>query len=204
MKEDIMVVYPFGETDAGFQTPDNFEKDIDEFYERGYRCFHFDHFHELEGANANDTNQKLAEVWAKKFQDICKTKYKDIWMYVYAQPNGAAAAKSLLRRSDISGSKVITQKCEYFISLNREVTVNKDTKQVEVNQENRNVTFWLDKSRTTSKQHIGTHLYFGKDGNYYEDQETAGEVPGYQSNDLTMTDVQDAFGIGGEDDFADF
>ena len=168
MKQDVIVIYPFGQDDAKYQTPENFEKDLDEFYDKGYRVFHFDHLHELEGANNNDTNQGLVEKWAKTFQNISKNpKYHDIWLFVFAQPNGAAAAKKVIRRTDIAGSKSITQKCEFFFSLNREVVINKDTDMVEIDVENRDVIWYLDKNRITSSQHIGCKLFFSKNGNFY-------------------------------------
>lgn len=203
MREDSFVVYPFGETDAAYQTPENFEKDVDEFYKKGYRIFHFDHFHELEGATSTDTNPRLAERWSKMFQNLCKTKYKDIWLFVYAQPNGAAARKSLLRRDDISGSKVITQKCEVFISLNREITINKETKEVEVNAENRNITLWLDKNRISNRQYVGAQLYFGEDGNFYDSDYQAKQGRMITPTQNLETDVTEAFGL--EDNaFSDF
>jgi hypothetical protein len=170
MKKNIIAVYPFGESDQSYQTPENFKKDIQKFYELGYRVFHFDHLHELDGANTNDTNQRVIEVWGKVFQDVCK-QYEDIWLFVYAQPNGAAASKSLIKRTDVAGSKSITQKCEFFLSLNRVTNEDKDTGEVKVEEENREVILYLDKSRKSSKQHIGCKLYFGEDGNYYENKD---------------------------------
>ena len=41
MHKDAIIVYPFGLDDTAYQTPDNFEKDFIDFYNKGYRVFHF-------------------------------------------------------------------------------------------------------------------------------------------------------------------
>jgi len=165
MREDVIIVYPFGQEDTAYQTPANFEKDLEEFYAKGYRVFHFDHLHELEGSNVNDTNQKITEEWGKVFQRICK-KHPDIWLFVFAQPNGAAATKSIIKRTDILGSKSITQKCEMFISLNRVLKTNSDTGDLVIDADNREVIFWVDKNRITSNLYIGAKIYLSRTGNF--------------------------------------
>lgn len=164
LKKDVLVVDVFNVDDSKKQTPQEFTRLIEYYYLFGYRVFHFDHLHELDGANDNNRNQGVTELWAKTFQTLCKT-YKDIWLFVYAQPNGAAANKSILKRTDIAGSKAITQKCEFFLSLNRSIKRD-DNGEVVIDSENREVILWLDKSRVTSANHIGFKLYFSLTGNY--------------------------------------
>lgn len=165
LRQDVIIVDTFHSDDGKMQTVKNFEKLINEYYELGYRCFHFDHLHELEGANVNQTNQKVTEDWAKAFQNIIKEK-TDIWLFIYAQPNGAAAEKKILRRTDISGSKAITQKCDYFLSLNRIIELDESGLTI-TNSNDRQVILYIDKSRYTEKVHIGFKLFFSETANFF-------------------------------------
>lgn len=164
LKQDVLVVDMFHSDNTKLQNPVEFRRLLEVYYLLGFRVFHFDHLHELEGANDNNRNQAVTEQWAKTFQQVCK-EYKDIWLFVYAQPNGAAANKSVLKRTDIAGSKAITQKCEFFLSLNRSIKKD-DNGEVIIDSENRDVILWLDKSRVTSANHMGFKLYFSLTGNY--------------------------------------
>lgn len=165
LRQDIIVVDTFFSDDGKNQTIKNFENLIEEYYTLGYRCFHFDHLHELEGANVNQTNQKVTEDWAKAFQKIIKDK-TDMWLFIYAQPNGAAAEKKILRRTDISGSKAITQKCDYFLSLNRVIELDENGLTI-TNSNDRQIILYIDKSRYTEKVHIGFKLFFAETANFY-------------------------------------
>lgn len=167
MRRNILVVDDFYSEDTKHQTPDNFQKWIVEYYKLGYRVFHFDHLHELAGANDNAANQKVTEKWAKTFQGICKD-YPDIWLFIYAQPNGAAANKKVLRRTDIAGSKAITQKCDYVMSLNRNFELDDTTGVAVMNSDDRLVMLYLDKTRHTESAHIVFKLYFSTTGNYFQ------------------------------------
>lgn len=171
LAQDSILVDEFYADDAKKQTPENFEMWVDEYYKLGYRSFHFDHLHELFGANDNKSNQTITEKWANKFQQICK-KHDDIWLFIYAQPNGAAADKKILRRTDISGSKAITQKCDYFLSLNRNIEVDDKTGIQIIDNEERKIIVFLDKTRYTEKSHIGFRVYFAETGNFYSVAET--------------------------------
>lgn len=166
MGKDVIVIDEFCAEDTKHQTPDNFRAWIDKYYQLGYHIFHFDHLHELEGANDNAKNQGVTELWAKTFQKICKD-YPDIWLFIYAQPNGAAANKMLLRRTDIAGSKAITQKCDYVLSLNRPVEVDEKLGVVIVDDNDRNILIWLDKTRYTENSHIGFRVHFSETGNFF-------------------------------------
>ena len=77
LHQDAIVVDTFYADDGKYQTTTEFEKLFKEYYSLGYRCFHFDHLHELAGANVNQTNQKVTEDWAKAFQQIVKD-YPDV------------------------------------------------------------------------------------------------------------------------------
>jgi predicted NACHT family NTPase len=166
MSQDVIVVDDFYAEEAEKQTPENFEVWIRTYYQLGYRIFHFDHLHELLGSNDNAKNQKVTETWAKCFQNLCK-KYTDIWLMIYAQPNGASANKKILRRTDISGSKAITMKCDYFLSLNRNIDIDEKTGVVLVDENERNIILYLDKTRYTEKTHIGFRIHFSETGNFY-------------------------------------
>ena len=99
------------------------------------------------------------ENWSAVFKKI-NDDFPDIWLFIYAQPNGNASKKDVLKRVDIAGSKSITQRCEYFVSLNRE-------KVRETNEdEDRSIFVYLDKGRTQTRSHIGTWIYFDVTGNF--------------------------------------
>lgn len=166
LSSDAIVVDDFYTEDTKFQTPDTFKDWITSYYKIGYRVFHFDHLHELAGANDNASNQGVTDSWAKTFQKICKD-LPDIWLIIYAQPNGAAGNKKVLRRTDISGSKAITQKCDYCMSLNRAIEIDEKTGLVVVNDSERNIILYLDKTRYTENVHIAFRLYFSKTGNFH-------------------------------------
>lgn len=169
MREGAMLVYPFGQDDAAYQTPENFIADVADFYSKGYRVFLFDHLHELDGSNDNNRNQKVIERWGKAFQTLCKN-YPDIWLFIFAQPNGAAAGKAVLTRTDVAGSKSITQKCEVFISLNRKLlAVGKEVQQAEINQQDRSILLWIDKNRLSSQQRVGKFIHLSPTGNFTQD-----------------------------------
>lgn len=165
LKEDAIVVNTFYAEEGAKQKPEYFEAWIDKYYEIGYRIFHFDHLHELEGANDNRTNQGVVERWATTFRNICK-KYPDIWMMIYAQPNGMAIKKKILTKSDISGSKAIVQKCDYFLSLNREMWESEDGV-MRIDEDSRVVFLHLDKTRYTEKSYITFRLFFSLTGNFH-------------------------------------
>jgi len=173
MGKDVVVVNTFSDSEKK-QTTDYFSAWIDKYYEIGYRIFHFDHLHELEGANDIAQNQGVTEKWGKLFEEICK-KYPDIWLFIYAQPNGNAAKSRILRRTDISGSKAITQKCDYYLSLNRNIAVDEKTGLVLIDENERVVILYLDKTRYTERQHIGFKIYFSPTGNFYDYTEGVNE-----------------------------
>ncbi len=165
LKNDDIVIDEFYSEDTKLQTPQNFKKKIDEYYKLGYRCFHLDHFHELEGTTVNDRNQKQVETWGLLFQQICK-EYQDIWLFIYAQPNSGSATKSILRRTDMLGAKALTYKCDYFLSLNRNMEVKDDM--LKIDEQDRVIVLWVDKSRYTEKSHLGWKLEFSQTGNFYK------------------------------------
>lgn len=170
LKKDMIRVDEFGGSDTSGITVENLKKKIEEYYSEGFRVFHFDHMHELDGANDNVRNQAVTEKWAKSFQGICK-EHPDIWLFVYVQPNGKSAKSDIIFREDVAGSKAVTQKCEYFISLNR---AQKDSKDVEVGEdemESREVIIYIDKNRITSAQHIGFKVYFSYTGNFVQEND---------------------------------
>jgi hypothetical protein len=154
-----------GGSDTSVVKPEIFKKKIIEYYKQGYRIFHFDHLHELEGANVNNKNQEVVETWAKVFQGLCKD-LPDIWLFVFAQPNGQAHMKKILTKNDVAGSKSIAQKCEFFYSLNRIVELDTETNSVKVVNDNREVVMFLDKNRITSAQYVAFNLYFSHTGNF--------------------------------------
>lgn len=190
MRKDVVVISVFGQEDQAYQTPENFEKDFEEFYHQGYRAFCFDHLHELMGSNNNDTNQGVTEKWSKTFQAICK-RHEDVWLFIYAQPNGNAAQKKVIRREDIAGSKAITQKADCVISLNRTIEIDQETKQIKIDSDNREVIFWIDKNRHGTADKIGAKLYFSKTGNFVDrsDEYTTHSQLIRQSNPTPVPDA---------------
>lgn len=164
MQDDAIAIYEFGRNNPEYITPDNFENDVKFFYDKGFRIFMFDHLHEIPGANVNDTNQKVTEDWGKRFEEI-KKNYPDIWLIIFAQPNGEAIKKKILGRGDMSGSKSISHKCDYFLSINRKIKKNEEGDMV-FDAENRDVLLYLDKGRDITRSYFGEELYFETTGNY--------------------------------------
>jgi len=163
----VLLVDEFGGSDTSVVNPENFKKLFIKYYEEGYRIFHFDHLHELEGANVNNKNQEVVETWAKLFQGLSKD-YEDTWLFIYAQPNGSAANKKIIKRDDVAGSKSITQKCEFFLSLNRDVQIDEETGVVSVKNDTRDVFVFLGKNRITSVSGVIFQLYFSLTGNFVD------------------------------------
>lgn len=171
IQTDMFRVDEFGGSDTSKQKPEVFRKKLEEYYKQGFRIFHFDHLHELEGANDNLKNQGVTELWAKTFQSICKD-FSDIWLFVFAQPNANASKKRFIEKIDISGSKAITQKCEFFYSLNRKTEIDVESGMPVVVNDDRNVFLFLDKNRITSVQYRAFSLYFSLTGNFLGQSQT--------------------------------
>lgn len=163
ISKDVIIIDEFYSSDTSKQTPKAFRTWIDEYYKMGFRVFQMDHFHELSGASTNETNQKVVETWGLTFQQICK-KYPDIWLIIYAQPNSSKS--KLIKRSNLLGSKALTYKCDYFLSLNK--TVDEDEIDMENNiiDGNNDIVFWIDKTRHTEKTKIGLLIEFSETGNF--------------------------------------
>jgi len=161
MKKDVIVIDNFYQEDTKLRTPEKFLQLFDQYYFLGYRIFHFDHLHELEGMNTNDKNQLLSEKWSAVFKKI-NDEYKNVWLFIYAQPNGEASKKDIIKRTDIAGSKSITQRCEFFLSLNRKQKQDFE----ELYEEERDVFVYLDKGRTESKTHVGEWIRLDETGNF--------------------------------------
>jgi len=161
--KDIIIVDEFYSGDTKRQTPQEFRLWIEEYYKIGYRVFQLDHFHELGGASTNETNQGVVEKWGLMFQQICKD-YKDIWLIIYAQPNSTKAR--FLKRSSLLGSKALTYKCDYFLSLNK--NVDEDELDVDKNiiDGNNDIVLFIDKTRYTEKTKIGLLIEFSETGNF--------------------------------------
>lgn len=155
LSQDVLIVDDFHSSNQKLQTPRELERKIREYYSLGYKVFHFDHLHEVYGANNNDSNQKVMEDWGKMFQQLSKS-LKDIWLFVYVQPNGKGYEKNLLKRADISGSKSVVQKCDFFLSLNRDQEV----------EGSRTIFLHIDKNRYSDVNHVTFQLYFAPTGNY--------------------------------------
>jgi hypothetical protein len=168
--QKMMVVDEFYSQDTKHQTPENFKKLFEKYYQMGYRIFHFDHFHQMEGMNDNNKNQGVAEKWGQLFQSIAK-EYPDAWLFIFAQPRGSAYKERMLRMEDISGSKSIIQKCEFFISLNKIVKVDKDAEILKIENDTRVIEMFLEKNRITSHSNKVFNLYNLETGNFitYDD-----------------------------------
>ena len=165
VNDKAIFIDEFGGSDTSAVKPENFKKLFLKYYEQGFRIFHFDHLHELDGANVNDKNQQVTETWSKMFQGLAKD-YADVWLFVYAQPNGSASSKKIIKREDVAGSKSITQKCEFFLSLNREVVIDEKTGLVDVKNDTRDVFIFLGKNRITSVSGVVFPAYFSFTGNF--------------------------------------
>lgn len=163
--EKMMIVDEFYSSDTKHQTPENFKKLFEKYYALGYRIFHFDHFHQLEGMNDNNKNQGVAEKWGQLFQSISK-QYQDAWLFVFAQPKGGAYRERLLRMEDISGSKSVIQKCEFFISLSKKTKIDENADVLKIENDTRAVDMFLEKNRLTSHSNKVFNLYNLETGNF--------------------------------------
>lgn len=162
--QDPIIVDTFFENDTKKRTPQNFEAMVDEYYTYGYRVFHFDHLHELDGTTDNNTNQKVTGEWGNTFQKISK-KYDDIWLFIFAQPNSEASKKKIIKRTDILGSKSITYKADYIMSINKGFDVD-DWGIPMAGEDPRGIMLYLDKTRYTDPAHIGFKLMLDETGNF--------------------------------------
>jgi hypothetical protein len=167
LKQGMFTVDPLGMTEQKFQTPENFKQHIERYYAEGKRIFFFDHLHEVTGMNINDTNQAVSEQWANYCKTICQ-QHPDIWLFIFAQPNGAAAEKILIRREDIAGSKAITHKIDYFLSLNKKQQKVKDIEEHIDKNGDREIVLWIDKNRNTEEVNVGFRLFHSLTGNFVE------------------------------------
>lgn len=163
LTDDMFVTETFYDDNQAKQTPENFEALFKEYYALGYRAFHFDHLHELAGATGTG-NFDVTEAWASIFQKISKT-HPDAWLFIYVQPNSQSAKKKYLKKTDMLGSKAITFKCDYFLSLNRLESKQEDGV-IQLEDDNREVGLYIDKTRYTEKVHIAFKLIFEHTGNF--------------------------------------
>jgi len=170
VQEKIMIVDEFGGSDTKLQTPENFKILFEKYYQMGYRIFHFDHFHQLAGTNVNDKNQEATEKWGYLFQGLAK-EYPDTWLFIFAQPKGSVYKSRVLSMEDISGSKSIIQKCEIFLSLNKNVKIDETSDNLKIENDTRVVDLYMDKNRLTSHPRTMFNLYNLNTGNFclYED-----------------------------------
>lgn len=166
LKNDMIIVDTFFEERLEMRTPQNFERMVDEYYKYGYRIFHFDHLHEIEGATDNYKSQEVTGKWGAVFQRISK-KYDDIWLFIFAQPNAEASKKRILRRTDILGSKSITYKADYILSINKGYEVD-EWGIPDDEEETEKRVLYLDKTRYTDQPDISFPLKLNSTGNFVE------------------------------------
>lgn len=162
MGRDAIVVNEFYGEDTSKRTPENFKNWVDTYYLLGFRVFLMDHFHELGGASSNDTNQGVVEKWGSVFQQLCK-KYPDIWLFIFAQPSSKDFDKKILNRNSLRGSKAIIDKCDYVMSLNKNIEV---TETEVIVKEDNIVLLYLDKTRYTQTSNIAWRMTFHPTGNF--------------------------------------
>lgn len=178
MEKDIVVVDEFYPQDTKNRTPENFNLWVDEYYKLGYRIFLMDHFHELQGASVNETNQKTVEKWGLTFQKICK-KYEDIWLIIFAQPNSRDWKKGVLDRNSIRGSKALVDKTDYVLSINNKMQLEGRKKDMDFDYDpidEKKIYLYLDKTRYTEKPGVTFHLYFHETGNFNSKQDMVREL----------------------------
>ena len=163
LTRDTIIIDEFYSDNTKKQTPEAFKEWVGEYYRIGYRVFQMDHFHELGGASTNETNQKVVEKWGLTFQQICK-EYPDIWLIIYAQPNSTKT--KMIKRNSLLGSKALTYKCDYFLSLNKTVDEDDLDMNNHVIDGNNDIVIWIDKTRHTEKTKTGMLISFSETGNF--------------------------------------
>jgi hypothetical protein len=181
VKEKVIIVDEFGVDNLKLQTPENFKISFENYYQKGYRIFHFDHFHQLSGSNVNDKNQEVAEKWGLMFQSLSK-QYSDTWLFIFAQPRGEAFEKKILKMEHISGSKSIVQKCEMFISLNKQILVDEGSEVLQIKNDTRMIDMYLGKNRLSSENDTIFNLYNLPTGNFV----SLNDYKSFSSYDLFM------------------
>lgn len=147
-----------------------FQKRVDEYYQSGYRVFLLDHVLELDGSVSMNSNVEVSDEWSTVFANVCK-KYPDIWLFIFTQPAGAAVRKSVLRQDDLYGSKIYAKRADVIMSLNRRIAKTEDNDEWANVDMDRNVYVWIDKSRISSNQLVGSIIYFAPDGNFYDNED---------------------------------
>lgn len=169
LKKDLIIVDTFFSDDPVKQTPEVFYALTEAYYKQGYRIFHFDHLQELSGSIAMDSNLKVSADWSKAFQELTK-KYKDMWLFVFAQPNASAQKNDgYIKRVDMYGSKAITFKADVFLSINVvNSSLNKTTNSKDDEDIGKHLMLWLDKNRHGSISYADMPIYLSPTGNFYE------------------------------------
>lgn len=166
LREDAIVVDEFFPEESEKRNEQELERAVKYYYQKGYRVFILDHFHELPNTEDNEKIQKTAKTWAHAIRGIVN-EYKDIWFFLFAQPHGAAEKKQLLTRGDFKGAKNITDMCQIFMSLNRKQAKDEDTGTMVVDDSSRLVLLRVDKSRRTSVSYKNYKLVFSETGNFH-------------------------------------
>jgi len=164
LSKDVIIVDEFYAQETNFRTPETFSLWVDKYYQQGYRVFLMDHFHELSGASVNEGNQKTVEKWGQMFQKLCK-KYSDIWLVIFAQPNSSDFDKRILNRNSLRGSKSLIDKCDYVLTLNRNIKKDEETGAL-INDGENKVLIYLDKTRYTEKPNMMFRVKFVDTGNF--------------------------------------
>lgn len=165
-KEVGFTIVDYSQMDSSGITPTQFSNDIHKFYQAGYRVFFLDHLHEIPGATTSQKNSEVVEVWGDVFKHIRNT-YEDVWLFILVQPNKEAYKRKTLTKETTSGSTNIINKCDFFLSLNREVDADKDDDTTELT--NKPIRVWVDKNRRGAMDKVGQRVWLTPTGNFIEE-----------------------------------
>lgn len=186
IREISPVIVDYTQVDRDAVTPLSFSRLTHQYYMQGYRIFLFDHFHEIPGISTNEKNQQQTEIWGDAFKAIRNT-YDDVWMFILVQSNKAGYKKDILTKEFVSGSSALVNKCDYFLSLNREEKPDSNVV-LELNKA-KNILFWVDKNRRSYADRFAVKAVLTNTGNFKD----AGEFEFKNKINPSNNETQDAY-----------
>lgn len=165
IREAKPIIVDYTQVDRDAITPLSFTQIVHEYYASGYRVFLFDHFHEIPGVSTNDKNQQQTEIWGDAFKAIRNT-YDDVWLFILVQSNKEGYKKKILTKEFVSGSSALVNKCDYFLSVNRDG--DPDPNLVLEMSKPKNITLWVDKNRRSFADRFAVPCLLDNTGNFYD------------------------------------
>lgn len=160
------IIIDYTQVDRDAITPLSFSQAVHEYYAQGYRVFLFDHFHEIPGISTNEKNQQQTEIWGDAFKAIRNT-YDDVWLFILVQSNKEGYKKDILTKEFVSGSSALVNKCDYFLSINREEKPDPNLA-LELDKP-KYLSLWVDKNRRSFADRFAVRVVLDNTGNFSDE-----------------------------------